>query len=198
MTQLLWRAMRFAALAMAGLAIGWFASPWILPRVLSADAVAIGPWRGSTTTGGIDAGPYTRARVARTGLLALNRAETVYFEASVDDEGRPLRAGCTYDVTGGPIAARWWSITAYADDFFLFANSARRFSHTLKTLKTDSDGRYAILIGPAPRERNWLPTGEKGGGFNLLLRLYNPDVLVATEPGQAVLPGIKRVGGCAA
>ena len=186
------------ALAIAGLAIGWFATPAVMARLTFADPIIAGPWRTSKTVGGVNAGHYTRAYVARTALLALNRAETIYFEAAVDDAGRPLRAGCSYDLSGGTIQARWWSITAYADDYYLIPNSAKRYSFTLKTLSPDAAGRFTIALGPTERAGSWLPTGDKGGGFNLLLRLYNPDGEIATEPGLAKLPAIVRVGECRA
>ena len=160
------------------------------------DRISVGPWQTSLATGAADAGMHTRAYVALTGLLALNRSETIYFEAHRDDQGNKLRAACSYDISGGPIQARWWSITAYADDNFLIPNSANRYSYNVKTLGADPGGRYLIELGPRQRPGHWLPTGERGGGFNLLLRLYNPAEEVARAPGLASLPGIKRVGDC--
>jgi hypothetical protein len=159
-------------------------------------AVVIGPWQTSLVTGGVDADMYTRNYVAITALLALNRNEAIYFEAQRDDDGRKLSASCNYDVTGGPIQARWWSITAYADDNFLIPNAANRFSYNVRSLPTAPDGYYSIALGPRERPGNWLPTGNRGGGFNLLLRLYNPDTELAKSPALAKLPSIKRVGEC--
>jgi hypothetical protein len=158
--------------------------------------ISVGPWQTSLAIGAAEAGMHTRAYVALTGLLALNRSETIYFEAHRDDDGNKLQAECSYDVSGGPIQARWWSITAYAGDNFLIPNPANRYSYNAKTLAADSGGRYLIALGPRQRPDHWLPTGERGGDFNLLLRLYNPDAEIAKAPGLASLPGIKRVGDC--
>lgn len=53
--------------------------------------VAVGPWETDLTIGSTQADPYTRARVAVAGLLALNRNETIYFTAHRDDAGDKLR-----------------------------------------------------------------------------------------------------------
>lgn len=159
--------------------------------------VSIGPWQTSLVTGGADADMYTRAQVALTGLLALNRSETTYFVATRDDAGRPLQARCDYDVIGASIDARWWSITAYADDNFLIPNPADTFSFNNNSARPGSDGRFSLALGPRQRAGNWLPTGETGG-FNLLIRLYNPSPEIARDPKNAKLPQIKRVGECTA
>ena len=158
---------------------------------------SIGPWQTPLVTGGSDADMYTRTQVALTGLLALNRSETTYFVATRDDDGRPLRAQCDYDVTGASIDARWWSITAYADDNFLISNPVDTFSFNIKSARPGVDGRFALALGPRQRAGNWLPTGESGG-FNLLVRLYNPSPDIARDPKTAKLPKINRVGECAA
>lgn len=158
--------------------------------------IAVGPWHTSLAVGATDADIYTRTYTAINGLLALNRSETIYFDAHHDDDGRKLQADCEYDVSGGPISARWWSITAYASDNFLIPNAANRYSYNVKSLTTDAGGRYSIALGPRERPGHWLPTGDGGGGFSLLLRLYNPEADIATTPGVARLPNIKRVGDC--
>jgi len=153
---------------------------------------AVGPWRTSLAVGSADAAMTTRTRVALTGLLALGSRETIYFNARTDDDGRRLVATCDYDLTGGPLGARWWSITAYADDNFLIPNPLNRYSFNSKSL---GPGHYTIALGPRKRAGNWLPTGEHGG-YTLSIRLYNPDPELAHAPDRAALPSIKRVGVC--
>ena len=173
------------------LAIG---SAWLL--VLhgpSAGGVAVGPWRMSSVAGSVDADIYTRARVAITGLFALNPGETIYFEASTDDAGRKLRADCTYRIDGSALPARWWSVTAYADDMFLIRNPSKRFSFNMGNVGL-ADGQFRIIAAAAPQPGNWLPTGT--GGFRLMVRLYNPDSSAVTQPKQIVLPSIHAEGTC--
>jgi len=158
--------------------------------------VIVGPWHASLATGGADASMYTRNYVAITALLALNRNEAIYFEAQHDDDGRKLSTNCDYDITVAPIQARWWSITAYADDNFLIPNAANRFSYNVRSFGIVPDGDSIIALGSRQRPGNWLPTGSLGGGFNLLLRLYNPDAELVEAPALAKLPSIKLVGKC--
>ena len=154
-----------------------------------------GPWQTSMLAGSPRADIYTRAYVAITALFSLDRSETIYFAAMRDDENEPLRAACTYAIEGKSIAARWWSITAYGDDNFLIPNEADRFSFNMSNLKYGPDGVFHLLASPVPQLENWLPTG-RGGGFNLMLRLYIPGPDIATNPGEARLPSIKRLGNC--
>jgi len=162
----------------------------------SAQGVTVGPWQTSLVTGSVDADIYTRARVAIGGLFALNRSETIYFSALRDDDRKPLRARCSYVVEGRPVAARWWSITAYADDHFLIPNAANRFSYNMGNLKLGPDGSFKVMVSPTEQPGHWLPTGDGSGGFNLLFRLYNPSPEVAADPGTAQLPSIKPIGAC--
>lgn len=169
---------------------------WMVFHGPTPRGIVIGPWRTSQLTGSSDAGMYVRAHVAITGLFALNSTEAVYFEAARDDAGQPLRARCTYVVEGKPVAARWWSITAYADDNFLIPNPQNRFSFNMGNLKSDTGGTFKVLAAPKEQAGNWLPTGSGEGGFNLLFRIYNPDLEIVTNPRAVKLPSIILVGAC--
>jgi hypothetical protein len=179
------------ALALALVSAWWMV--FHSPRSL---AVSNGPWRTSTVTGGTDADLYTRASLAITGLFALNRSETIYFSADESDRHRKLRARCSYLVEGKPLDARWWSVTAYADDYFLIPNPAQRFSYNMGNLKNGPEGSFRILAAPTEQEGNWLPTGGGDGGFSLLLRLYNPGAALLANLATVPLPSISEVGSC--
>jgi len=71
-----------------------------------------GDWTHSRAAGSSAAGPYTRAVIAREGLLALSAREALYFNLARDSEGRPLDEGCVYELTGGAFEARWWFLPA--------------------------------------------------------------------------------------
>jgi hypothetical protein len=169
---------------------------WKVERAPLDGVVHIGPWQTNPAAGSVDAGLYVRARIARDGLFALNRAEAIYFMAARDDDNRPLRARCVYLIEGRTVAARWWSITAYADDHFLIPNAANRFSFNMGNLKLGPDGAFRVIAAPTAQAGDWLPTGEGSGGFNLLFRLYNPAPAIAADPSIAALPSIKRMGAC--
>lgn len=156
--------------------------------------VAVGPWETSLVIGSKEADPYTRARVAVAGLLALNRSETVYFTAARDDTGGPLRVSCSYKVIGSDPPARWWSITLYGADHYLVPNDQDRYSYGGETVAREEDGTFVIAVGPDETEGNWIPTGDgqTGDTFTLTLRLYNPDENAARDPGGIALPQIAK------
>ena len=181
--------------ALLGLGSAW----WVLRYWPGAGFIAGGAWRTSTVAGSADAGMYTRARVAITGLFALNKSEAIYLEAARDDAGQPLRAQCSYIVAGQTFDARWWSITAYADDHFLIPNAAQRFSFNMGNLKVDGEGRFRFKTLPNDEGGDIpyvLPTGKGNGGFQLVLRLYNPSPAVVAGLHALRLPSINTVGRC--
>ena len=91
--------------------------------------------------GSVDADPWTRARIALTGLLALTRDQAIYFTTQTDDSGARLREECRYRVTGGAMPARWWSVTVYADDDFLPQNEDDALSFDATEVKPDPQGQ---------------------------------------------------------
>lgn len=147
--------------------------------------------------GNPDANLYTRAAVAANALLALNREETMYFVASRDDAGKPLRSTCSYRVEGVPPKARWWSITVYADDMFLFDASNGHYSLNGTTVRLDAKGQFSLTTGSKdPGDSFWLPTpGNRT--MVLTLRLYNPEPELQASPTSLVAPSIKSLGDCA-
>ena len=194
---------RFKRLAIASLlylgavALGAGSAWWVLRKASWAGSlVRVGPWTGSTLTGSTDADMYTRAKVALEGPMALGRDETVYYMARHDDAGQLLRSACSYRVEGLPPPARWWSITAYADDLFLFDAPNRQYSLNDSTARLDASGRFALVTGHKAMEGwHWLPTpGQRG--LVLTLRLYNPAPDLQVAPERLQPPSIKAIGAC--
>jgi hypothetical protein len=193
-----------SALAVGG-GIGWASSEArysnfglgdtanVIRRAVVPDrqTIRVGAWATSLATGGADADMFMRANVARSGLLALNRRETLYFAATHDDSSLPLEARCRYEVTGVGPAAKWWSLTVYADDHFLVADPSNRHSISMK----DATGAFKLQLSPNKLDGLWLPTGQDGG-FSLLLRLYNPAADLVQDPASTSLPKITRMGAC--
>lgn len=137
----------------------------------------IGPWAFNRAAGSSAAGPYTRAMIAREGLLALSSDEAIYFNLERDEHGRALQEGCIYELAGRALDARWWSITLYAPDNFLARNSDHAASIDATRVQARSDGGWTARISPVRGEAvNWLSSREARKGFSLTLRLYNtPD-----------------------
>lgn len=186
-------ALKLVAVVIAALILGAGSALLFIRSAGLGGGVAVGPWQTSLVTGSTEADPYTRARVAVAGLLALNRSETIYFTAGHDDDGDRLRAECTYKVTGSDPPARWWSVTLYGADHYLVSNPLDRYSYGGDTLAREADGTFVISVGPEETEGNWIPTGgQTGDTFSLTLRLYNPEPAAVREPSGIALPQIAK------
>ena len=131
-----------------------------------------GNWAHSRAAGSTAAGPYTRAIIAREGLLALSAREALYFSLNQDEHGRPLSESCVYQLSGRPLDARWWSVTLYAGDNFLARNNDG--AHSIDVSRT-GNGAWTARISPVRGDAtNWLSSREARRGFLVMLRVYNP------------------------
>jgi len=184
----------YCSAVVLGLGSAW----WVLKKAPWMNTtVQVGAWKTNLLAGSQDADIYTRASVAVNALLALDRSETMYFIANKDDSGAPLRSRCTYRVEGVAPKARWWSITAYADDMFLFDAPAGHYSLNGSTARLDEKGQFTLTTGPKEQAGvHWLPTpGDRG--LVLTLRVYNPEQGLQAAPGSLVAPRLTLVGACA-
>lgn len=156
-----------------GSVIGYFTVDPMLNLITNMSGVENGPWATSLAIGSTSANPYLRAWVAKHGLLALTKSETIYLTAYVDDNGEPLLGNCDYKIEGKAPDTRWWSIAAYGEDDFLIPNEQRRYSWSCTEMKLEPGGHFTIYVSRTPKEGNWVPTGN-AKKLSLTLRLYNP------------------------
>jgi hypothetical protein len=171
-------------------------SAWLWLTRVGISGVDAGIWRVNLLAGSSDADAYTRARIALAAVLALDRSETLYYTTERDESGEPLRAECRYLISGSPPPSRWWSITAYASDHFLFPNAARRYSVSGETAPLDAAGRFSAELGPTHEgDGIWIPT-TGSGGMRLTLRLYGPAASLQQAPQSLVAPSVRRTGAC--
>ncbi|WP_203290817.1 DUF1214 domain-containing protein [Maricaulis parjimensis] len=182
---MIWRALLSILL---GLLTGVAAALFLVFGPMEIGGIQNGAWRTNANIGASDAGPLLRAVVARRGLLALNRSETVYFTAWEDDQGRALDATCRYAVSGQDMPTRWWSLTLYADDDFLPRNGDAAYALTRTDL---GEGAWNIIAGPERFGTTpWLST-RNAGAFSITLRLYHPEDVVREDPESLDLPSIQ-------
>ncbi len=185
------------ATVVAGLLIG-VGSAWLWLTKTDPAGLRVGPWLVNLEAGSTGAPLYTRARIAIKALLALDRRETLYYIADHDDAGRPLSARCRYLISGSIPAARWWSVTAYADDIFLFPNPDKKYSISGENPTGRTAGSFRMVTGPTPPPTGgieWVPT-PGDGGLILTLRLYNPMPELQADPGALAAPSIQLQGDC--
>lgn len=157
-----------------------------------AGRLDVGRWSTDLTVGGAAAGPWVRARVARVGLLALPRAETVYFDRTTDEAGQPLDPACTYAISGGPLQTRWWSVTVYGADQMLVRNDDK--AHSIDATRAGG-GPWQATLGSArpPGGGLWLSTAGATAPI-LMVRLYNPKPSDDAALAGLALPRVERVG----
>lgn len=156
----------------------------------AGSVVKNGPWSANLAAGGTNADNYTRTAVAIAGLLALNKVETIYYGTTEDSAGEPFDPKCGYRIEGRDPDARWWSITAYANDHFLIDNPQKRYSVSKTSAVRAADGSFVIRVSTAQQDQNWIAASPDG--FQLTLRLYNPGQTVRDDPGGVALPTITK------
>lgn len=181
----------YLAAIMAGVAVGlgsalWMAGLWPAGRNMAFGDVDVGGWRSDFAIGSRAADPYTRARVARHGLLALAKNEAVYFTRATDDAGAPLREECSYRLTGGALPAGWWSVTLYDERSMLPLNDDDAPSINAGSIGA---GEWSAVIAPQrPAGGEAWISSRHGGNFDLTLRLYMPAPALLAQPEKALDP----------
>jgi hypothetical protein len=165
---------RYLIGGVVGILIGTGGAVWSVRAGALGSSDKIGPWTTGRDFGTAQASAYTRAVVSLRGLLALPATEARYYNAAVDDAGRPLEGRCRYAINGGGLPARWWSLTLYDPAGYLVANQPGIYSVGSAALPSSEQAHWTVIAAPDQQPGHWLPTG-KAGRFELTLRSYLPD-----------------------
>jgi hypothetical protein len=177
------------ALAVAAV-VGLGATYLALTRGAAFGALTIGSWTAWPKTGTLDADPYARATIARTGQLPIALGDGVSFTARSDDSGKLLDGRCDVILSGITPAARFWTLTLYNVKGELVANAINRYGFTSQGIVRHADGSFAIVMGPRANPGNWLPSGGVER-YTLILRFYDTAVGVSTKAGREIpMPAI--------
>lgn len=181
-------------LALAGVAAGALVARQRLRLTggNNPDELHVGAWTINTLAGSKAANALTRARIAISGILALDRKETVYYFCHQDDTGAPLDPDGDWEISGQPFDCRWWSFTLYDEDHFLIDNPARRYSVHSDNVVFNADGSYRIVVSRNQHGANWLSAGN-AKKLSLTLRLYNPSDAVLNNLGGVKMPTVRRL-----
>jgi hypothetical protein len=172
-------------------AVGLGATYFAITRGAAFGALRIGAWTAWPKTGTLDADPYARAEIARTGRLPVALGDGLMFLTKADDGGKRLDGRCEVTVTGVTPAARFWTLTLYNADGALVPNSINRYGFTSQEIVRRSDGSFEIVASPRADAGNWLPTGGVER-YTLALRFYDTAVGVATKEGREIpMPAVK-------
>lgn len=180
-----------AATISGGLMVGLLSGWWAITGGMGGQNYS--GWYGSSVTGSADAGPWLRARVAVSGLLALNKSQAIYFSRKTDDSGEPLREECRYRVSGGTLPGQWWSVTVYAADNFLPLNDDDALAFDATEVQPDPQGQWsAVLAASRPVEGAWAST-RKAGNFDITLRIYQPSKAAQADFAAISMPKVTRL-----
>jgi hypothetical protein len=186
------RVLAWAAAIIAGIVLG-AASAWAaLELGANSFGERYGAWTHNRAAGSTAADLYTRAIIAKEGLLALSAREALYFNLAEDQDGRPLSESCIYDLTGGDLDTRWWSVTIYSDDGFLVQNGDHAHSIDASHVALGRGGVWRARVAPVRGDAAyWLSSREARRDFSLTLRVYNPRP--SFQPSAEALPVLNRL-----
>jgi hypothetical protein len=157
-------------------------------------AIRIGQWTAFPEVGTLAADPYSKARVAREGVLALGKAEGLAFVAERDDSGEPLKRECTYTIEGGYPTARFWTLYA-ADQSLGVIDTGKPRQSALQSFEVlrQPDNSVVISVGSRPAPGNWLLTGGSGRMY-FVLTFYDTPIASSTGLSDVTLPRILKAG----
>ncbi|MBZ9674799.1 DUF1214 domain-containing protein [Mesorhizobium sp. ES1-1] len=157
-------------------------------------AIRIGQWTAFPDIGTSSADPYSKARVAREGVLALGRAEGLSFVAERDEGGAELRRECTYRIEGGFPTARFWTLYA-ADQSLGVVETGKPRLAALQSygVVRQADNTVVISASRHPMPGNWLLT-DGAGRMYFVLTFYDTPIASSTGLSDVSLPSIIKAG----
>lgn len=183
--------------SLLGVGTALAAAGMIGPGTRLGGALDVSGWTSDWTIGSEAANPWTRARVARHGLLALTKQEAVYFTRNTDDAGDRLTEGCDYRVRGTEMPGQWWSITLYNSESYLPDNTDNALSYDLTEAASAGDPAswvFDVSASASDPGSGWV-SSRAGGNFDLTLRLYKPDADFIADPERLLrAPSIEKLG----
>lgn len=173
----------------AGLGLG---SVWLVLNDPRFDlSPKIGVWRIAHASGEGLSDPYSVARTARSGRIALGAAEGVALVAALDSDGLPLDPTCHYRVRGPIPGGDLWTISVTGPDGRLPRNPAERLGFSGRDAIREADGTVVVGFGPTMRPGNFIPTTGLAAQV-VTLRIYSTS-LSGRLPDETGLPTVERV-----
>lgn len=175
--------------------VGGGASVWYALKANEGmGAVRIGQWTAFPSLGTADADPYSKARVAREGILALGRAEGLTFTAERDANGEVLLRQCSYEIEGPFPPARFWTLYASDSSGKVVPGGEQRLGaiHSYQFIRFTENSNL-ISAGRHPAPGNWLALSGTGP-MKFLLTFFDTPIASGTGAADVLLPTITRTG----
>ncbi|ESX80782.1 MULTISPECIES: DUF1214 domain-containing protein [unclassified Mesorhizobium] len=182
-------------LSLAIAVVGGGGSVWYALKLQDGvGAIRIGQWTAFPDIGTPTADPYSKARVAREGVLALGQAEGLSFIAERDSGGEQLKRQCAYKIAGGFPTARFWTLYAADRSLGVIETGKPRLAalQSYQVLR-EADNSVIISVGSRPAPDNWLLTSGAGGMY-FVLTFYDTPIASSTGLSDVTLPQIQKVG----
>ena len=156
---------------------------------------SFGPWVTWPTAGRPEADPYTRAHIARNGLLPISSTSELAFRAKTDSRGARLTSSCDYAIVMEDFDPAWWGIAVFDGQGRLIANAAERHAFNSGTVMREPDGRTVVTLARDARPGNWLPSG-RSNRVVLVLTVADSSWAATVHNGGAPksMPEIVRTG----
>ena len=174
-----------------GLSLGAAATWYSIQRNHGFGALNIGVWTAWPSAGDVTSDPYTRAKVAAEGEVPLGAAEGLAFHATKDEQGKPLRRECQYDISGQTPLARLWTLTAHTlEGSVLYRENNTPASIVSRNLFRRPDGSVSLQIGKTVAPSNWMKIGGNGP-YQIVLRLYDSQLGTASNVSETSMPTVR-------
>lgn len=179
------------AMIVVALGVGFGLSYYALGDGRLFGALRVGPWLAWPAIGATSPDPYTRAYLARSGVLPLGQGEGVTFTASSDGQGRPLDRACRYRIQGTTPSAGFWTLEAVSLDGENIAPPGMQMALQSRRVQRANDGSLLLYVSRSLAPYNWLEISGSGR-FRLILTLYNPSDISGSGLSVDTLPSIIR------
>jgi hypothetical protein len=154
-------------------------------------AMRVGPWVAWPAIGVQSPDPYTRAYLAKSGVLPLGKGEGIAFTASTDSRGRGLDRGCRYRIDGTTPAASFWTLEAVAKDGRNIVAPGALLALESHDVARANDGSLRLYVSRALAPQNWLQIAGSGS-FQLILTLYDASDVSGSGVAVDTLPTITQ------
>jgi len=184
--------LQLALMLVIALTVGFGLSWYALTDGRLMGAMSIGPWTAWRNIGSPAPDPYTRAVIARSGMLELGTSEGVRFIARTDSDSRPLDRTCRYRIEGPTPSARFWTLAPIdAETGASVARADGPLELQSGRLSRRSDGIAVLYVSPLLAPQNWLEIGGEGA-FELVLTFYDTAGAAGLGSEISALPAIRR------
>lgn len=176
---------------LVAVALGFGLSWYALTDGRLIAAARVGPWAAWPDIGTVNPNPYSRAYLARNGVMQLGYAEGIQFVAVTDSAGEALERSCTYAIEGGVPGATFWTLVATDPQSVNVAASPDSMALHSERMARGANGSVHIAVGPDLAPGNWLEiTGA--GPYQLVLTLYDATIFAGGSSAVSEMPEITR------